>query len=77
MNAMSERDRGLDGRNRARVVAESLGRVIAAIRITSVRWWSYLSPKHRYWSFEALRSLRCDSNRAIAVHSCNIRSTWN
>ena len=28
----------LDGRNRARVIAESLARVIAAIRITSVRW---------------------------------------
>ena len=32
----------LDGRNRARVIAESLARVIAAIRITSVRWQSYL-----------------------------------
>ena len=31
----------LDGRNRARVNVESLARVIAAIRITSVRWWSY------------------------------------
>ena len=36
---------GLDGRNRARVIAESLARVIAAIRITSVRWRSYLSLK--------------------------------
>ena len=27
------------------VIAESLARVIAAIRITSVCWWSYLSPK--------------------------------
>ena len=33
----------LDGRNRARV--ESLARVIVVIRITRVRWWSYLSPK--------------------------------
>ena len=32
----------LDGRNLAIVVAESLARVIAAIRITSVRWRSYL-----------------------------------
>ena len=35
----------LDGRNRARVIAESLARVIAAIRIASVRWRSYLPPK--------------------------------
>ena len=35
----------LDGRNRARVIAESLARVIAAIRITSVRWRSYLPLK--------------------------------
>ena len=36
---------GLDGRNRARVIAESLARVIAAIRITRVRWRSYLPLK--------------------------------
>ena len=35
----------LDGRNRAMVIAESLARVIAAIRITSVRWRSYLPLK--------------------------------
>ena len=35
----------LDGRNRARVIAESLARVIAAIWITSVRWRSYLPLK--------------------------------
>ena len=35
------------GRNRAIVIAESLARVIVAIRIASVRWRSYLSPKHR------------------------------
>ena len=40
----------LDGRNHAIVIAESLARVIAAIRIASVRWRSYLSPKHRNWS---------------------------
>ena len=32
----------LDGRNRAIVIAESLARVIAAIRIASVCWRSYL-----------------------------------
>ena len=37
----------LDGRNRAIVIAESLARVITAIRIASVRWPSYLPPKHR------------------------------
>ena len=35
----------LDERNRARVIAESLARVIAAIQITSVRWRSDL-PKN-------------------------------
>ena len=35
----------LHGQNRVRVTTESLGRVIAAIRITSVRWRSYLPPK--------------------------------
>ena len=33
---------GLDRRNRAIVIAESLARGIAAIRIASVRWRSYL-----------------------------------
>ena len=32
----------LDGRSRAIVIAESLARVIAAIRIASVRWSSYI-----------------------------------
>ena len=69
----------LDGRNliHAIVIAESLARVIAVIRIASVRWQSYLRPKHRNYSSETLRSLCCDSNRAIGVHSFNIRSTWN
>ena len=35
----------INGRNRAIVIAESLVRVIAAIRITSVRWRSYLPLK--------------------------------
>ena len=52
-------------------------RVIAAIRIASVRWRSYLPLKHRDSSSQSLRSLCCDSNRAIGVHSFNIRSTWN
>ena len=37
----------LDGRNHAIVIAESLARVIAAIRIASVRWRSYRPPKHK------------------------------
>ena len=39
---LAEKSVALDGRNRARVIAESLARVIAAIRITSVHWRSYL-----------------------------------
>ena len=35
----------LDGRNRAIVVVESLARVIAAIRVTSVRWRSHFALK--------------------------------
>ena len=67
----------LDGRNRARVIAESLARIIAAIRITSVRWRSYLPLKTQNLvlvdpAFIALR----DSNRAIGVHWCSIRSKW-
>ena len=46
-------------------------------RITCVRWRSYLSSKHRHWSLVTLPSLRCDSNRAISVHVCSIRSTWH
>ena len=69
------RARILDGRNGARVIAESLARVIAAIRIASVRWRSYLPPKHRTLSSQTLRLLCCDSDRAIGVHSFNIRST--
>ena len=41
----SKRLVALDGRNHARAIAESLARVIAAIRITSVRWRSYLPLK--------------------------------
>ena len=37
----------LDGQNHAIVIAESLARAIAAIRIASVCWRSYLPQKHR------------------------------
>ena len=40
----------IDGQNRARVIAESLARVITAIRITSVRLQSYLPQWHRNYS---------------------------
>ena len=33
--------------NRAIVIAESLSRVITAIRIARARWQSWLPPKHR------------------------------
>ena len=65
----------LDGQNRAIVVAESIARVIAAIRITGIRLLSYLFPKHRHsiWSLETLRSLRCAVEsrdwRACVQHS--------
>ena len=36
----------LDGRDRTRVIVESPARVVAAIRITSVRWRSSLPPKN-------------------------------
>ena len=42
-----ENEMVLDGRNRAIVIAESLARVVAAIRTTSVRWRSDLPPKRR------------------------------
>ena len=69
--------RALDGRNRARVIAESLARVIAAIRIASVRGRSYLPQKHRNWFSQTLHSFVCDSYRAIGVRWFSIRSTWN
>ena len=37
------------------VIAESLASVIAAIRITSVRWRAYLPLKHRIWSSQTQR----------------------
>ena len=41
----------LDGQNRAIVIAESLERVCAAIRITSVRWRSYVALKTQNYFF--------------------------
>ena len=56
--------------------SESLGKVLVAIRITSVRWRSYLHPpsKPRNWSSQALRSLCGDSNRVIGSHTRKVRS---
>ena len=61
------------------VIEESLARVIAASRITSVCWLSYLPPKTQKLVLiaPATRSFCCDSNRAIGVHTRNIRSTCN
>ena len=67
----------LDGRSRAIVIAESLARIIVAIRIPSVCWRSFRPPNHRDLSSQTLRSLCCDSNRAIGVLSFSIRSTWD
>ena len=69
--------KSLDGRNRAIVIADSLARVIAAIRITSVRWWSYLPPRKRGdWSFVAFCSLCCDFGsrdwRSFVQHSVHM-----
>ena len=66
----------LGGRNRAIVITESLARVIAAIRITGVRWRSYLPLKAQKYvlvdpAFVALRF-----EWRIGVHWCSIRSTW-
>ena len=48
-------------RNIAAFIAESLGRVIAAIRVTSIHWWSYLPPNQEDWSSLTLCLLRCGS----------------
>ena len=62
----------LDGRNRAIVIAESLARVIAAIRIASVRWRSYLLLKTQ----KLVLADPAFVLPAIGVRSFNIRSTW-
>ena len=55
----------LDGRNRAIAIAESLARVIAAIRITSVRWWLYVPLKTQF----GLRGpcVRCAAIRIVRL----------
>ena len=67
----------IDGRNRAITIAESLARVIAAIRIASVRWRSYLPQKTE--SSPHRPCVRCAAIRIarLAVHSFNVRSTWS
>ena len=62
-NDLSDNDGILDVQNRVIVIAESPARAIAANRVTSVRWRSYLPPKQRKQSSWTLRSvlLRFDS----------------
>ena len=66
----------LDGRNRARVIAESLVRVITAIRITSVRWRSYLLQKTQNLVLvdPAFLALRFESRdwRLLVWHSFHV-----
>ena len=76
-SCVTKKLQSLDGRHRTIVIAESVSRVFAAIRTTSVRWRSYLPYKHRNRSSLTLRSLHCDSDRAIGVRWWSIRSTWN
>ena len=69
---------GLDGQNRAIVIAESLARVIIAIRNRQRFVGGHISPQNTGISPHR-PCVRCaaDLNRAIGVHSFNIRSTWN
>ena len=53
----------LDGRNRAIVIAESLARVIAAIRIASVRWRSYLPQSTEISPLSLRPCVRCAAIR--------------
>ena len=71
----------IDGQNSAIVIAESLARVIAAIRITSVCGWrSYLPPKHRIGPHRpcvccvAIRSVRLAFIRVTLFHMKVLRS---
>ena len=67
----------LDERNRAIVIAESLARVIAAIRIASVLWRSYLPPKHRIIGKPQTGSFVTGSFRqALATRSSSARQTF-
>ena len=65
-----------DGQNRAIVVAESLARVIAAIRITGVRWRSYLTLKTQKLVLvdPAFVALRFESRdwRSLVQHSFHV-----
>ena len=63
----------LDGRNRAIVIAESLARVVAAIQSLAIVG-SHISHQRHTELSPRKRSLRCDLNRAIGIHSCNL---WN
>ena len=67
----------LDGRNRAIVIAESLARVIAAIRIASIRWRSYLPRKHKIVLTDPAFIVPRFESRECGVHSFSIRSTWD
>ena len=65
----------LDGRNRARAIADSLARVIAAIRITSVRWRSYLPLKTQNLVVDpAFAALRFESRdrRSLVQYSFHV-----
>ena len=50
--------------------------IIVAIRIASV-CWSSSPPKTQDLVLIGSAFVRCDSNRAIGVHWCSTRSTWN
>ena len=65
-NRRNRFSRTLDGPNRAIVIAESLATVIAAIRIASFRWSSYLPPKH-------YRIRSSSSSHGPCVHCAAIR----
>ena len=65
----------LDGQNRVIVIAESLARIVAAIRITSVGWRSHLPPNTEIGLHRPC-VLHCDSNRAIGLFSSKIPSMW-
>ena len=66
---------GLDGQNRAIVLAESLARVVAMIRITSVRWWSYLPKQQKLVlidpAFVVLR-FRLRNSRSLVQHPFHV-----
>ena len=76
-NGLSDNDVILDGRNRAILIVESPARAIAAIRIASVLG-DHISLQNTDSSAHGPCVYFCRaSNRAIGVHSWNIRSIWN